>query len=534
MQSPTYSFDPHDWSTITPRLDALLNAPVSDHNFMHWLAQWNQLDIDIWDAYTQLKHPAYVDTRNQDAENVYQAYVKELYSTYIRYTNRLIAKALALRPDAPGPSYGQLWRRWHNQSALLSPASQPIQSEISLLENRYRTIMWAYDGTPEDPLAYWMARRDELNELMMQLLTLRRKLARINGQPTYLAFRWRELNRLDYTIADCQAFHRAVEEMVPAIARFRQGNALAPSFPPIEDVQRLTDGVEDVLHQVDPAFSRIFHALRNGYLDLGHRPHKAASNESWFFPGAGLPYIHVASGNAASVFHESGHAIHDYLSFQAHGSLWNFSGPEVFQEFAATGVEILTWPHYDHAPRGEQVSGDKQAQGPLFTAAESRAARQNGLNVYVNRSLVGCVLQDAFEHWLYGEAPEEVTPADLDAKWLELKARFEPWDIDYKTEDEKRTGWQRNTFSLFRWPLYMITYSMATVGACQLARLAETDPAATIENFTHALTLGNTQSLPALFNTCGLTFPFTTEAVQDAVQFLFEQAAELSDASSHM
>lgn len=87
MQTPTYTFDPTDWSTITPLLDELCNASVSDDYFMEWLAQWNQLDIDLWDTYTQLTHPAYVDTCNHGAEAAYQAYVKELYSTRVDYKN---------------------------------------------------------------------------------------------------------------------------------------------------------------------------------------------------------------------------------------------------------------------------------------------------------------------------------------------------------------------------------------------------------------------------------------------------------------
>ena len=516
MNLPNYPFNPHDWTTITPLLDELVNKPVSKDGFLAWLEAWNQLDIDLWDAYTQLKHPAYVDTSNHKAEEAYQAYVKELYSTYIEYTNKLMVRALELQPKPPAPIYKQLWRRWHNQTTLLSSENLPVQAEISALENRYRTIMWQYDGTSENPLSYWMDRRDELNDLMMHLLKLRRTLAQNSGSQTYLVYRWQELNRLDYSIADCQAFHRAVEEMVPAIAEFRSRSAVwKQPFPQVDDANRLTEGTERILRQIDPEFGDIFQAMRDGYLDLGRRPNKAGSNESWFFSRAGMPYIHVASGNAAAVFHESGHSFHDYLSFQAHGSLWNFNGPEVFQEFASTGMEMLCWPYYE------------QSKGGLYTAAESVLARQSSLQTFLGFCGVQCVLEDAFEHWLYGNALNDVTPDDLDTKWLELKQRFEPWDDDYTNEDEKMTGWQRNTFSLFRWPLYMATYAMSMVGTCQLARLAEIDRKNTIENYKAALTMGNTQSLPELFRTVGILFPFTNDTVKDAIQYVFDQSLEM-------
>ena len=88
--NPTYNFDPSDWSTIKSLYAALETMPVPEGKFMDWFEEWNQLDIDIWDAYTQLKRPAYVDTRNRQAEKIYQAYVQELYSTYLGLTQTLI------------------------------------------------------------------------------------------------------------------------------------------------------------------------------------------------------------------------------------------------------------------------------------------------------------------------------------------------------------------------------------------------------------------------------------------------------------
>lgn len=410
---PSYPFDPHDWKTITPLFQALAAAPVAADSFMAWLAQWNQLDIAIWDAYTQLKRPAYVDTSDQAAEQVYAAYVQELYSTYLGLTNTLINRALTLQPAPPTPTHAQLWQRWHNQRDLFHPASLPFQAEISQLETRYRNIMRGF--TPENRVGYWLDRREELNDLMLRLLQARRELAQTGGLPTFLAYHWRQLNRLGYTIADCQIFHRAVETVVvPLVAQLRaSGDALNQSSAEITDLGLLVDGIERILQQIDPTFGAVFQTLRDGYLDLGRRPGKAGAVEEWFFPGAGLPYLHVSTHNAGSVLHESGHGMHDYLSFQAHGSMWNLNGPEEFQEFAATSLDLLSWPYY------------AQAQGGPYTDAESVEARQSVLNGYLG-ALTNCTLEDAFEHWVYGEAPADVTPADLDAKWLELKRRFTP------------------------------------------------------------------------------------------------------------
>ncbi len=511
MNSP-YPFDPTDWTTITPLFEALIAAPIPPDGLMDWLEQWNQLDIAVWDAYTTLKRPAYYDMGDHDAERVYQGYVQALYSTYLGLTNGLISRALALQPEPPTPAYQQLWRRWQNQADLFQPASLPIQAEISQLEGSYREQMRQVEQLPGNPVAHWLERRNALNELMLRLLTLRRALARTSGQPTFLAYRWRELNRLDYSIDDCQSFHRAVEQtVVPLLASMRAHNARRPAMPQIAEPDTLRAGVARILNHIDPSFGEMFRAMDPDYLDFGTRPGKAVTSEQWFFPGTGMPYLHVASTNLATILHESGHAAHVYLSFRSQHSMWNLSGPEEFEEFAAVSMELLGWPYYT------------QEQGGLYNTAENEVARASVLQLYLD-VLASCVMQDAFEHWIYSEAPEAVTPAALDAKWLQLKGRFQPWELDAMDAEEAMTGWQRWNWSLFRMPLYMITYPFATVGACQLGQLAELDRQAVVQNYKTALRLGNTKSLPELFSVVGLNFPFTQQAVENAVQFVIEQS----------
>jgi len=116
---------------------------------------------------------------------------------------------------------------------------------------------------------------------MLRLLQARRGLAQTGGEPTFLAYHWRQLNRLGYTIADGQAFHRAVETVVvPLVAKLRAGgDPLSQSSAEITDLTLLVDGIERILQQIDPTFGTIFQRLRDGYLDLGSRPHKAGAVE---------------------------------------------------------------------------------------------------------------------------------------------------------------------------------------------------------------------------------------------------------------
>lgn len=78
-------------------------------------------------------------------------------------------------------------------------------------------------------------------------------------------------------------------------------------------------------------------------------------------------------------------------------------------------------------------------------------------------------------------------------------------------------------------PLYMITYPMAVVGACQLCQLAETDRTSAVHNYKSALLLGNTRPMSEMFRVVGLTFPFSREAVEAAAQFVVDQSQKLTE-----
>jgi len=502
----SYPFDPHDWTTIVPLFIELSQVKVVPSDFMAWLEQWNQLDIAVWDAYTVLKQRSYYDIRDQEAEQAYQAYVQQLYSTYVELTHRLMDRALTLQPEAPSPAYQQLWRRWQNQLTLFHPDAVPIQAEISTLEGQYRSIMREVDSN--NPTAYWLDRRERLNALMLRLLQLRHRLAQTCGHPHFLAYHWRELNRLDYGIEDCQRFHDLIETIIVPFVQ-QKGHALLQrsAHLNVDDLSLLKDGVERILHQIDPSFGALFQTMREDYVDLGSRPFKADAVEEWFFPRAQRPYLHVASAYPGSVLHECGHGLHDYLSFQSQHSMWNLNGPEEFQEFAATSLDLLGWPYYS------------QEMGGPYPASDSTSARQDVLAYYFD-ALVNCVMQDVFEHWVYSEAAPTLTSTDLDAKWLELKARFTPWDTDQLGSTERATGWQRWNWSLFRMPLYMITYPMAIVGACRFGQLADVHRRMAIDHYKAALSLGNTRSLPELFDRVGVSFPFTQQTVEQALQFM--------------
>jgi len=60
--------------------------------------------------------------------------------------------------------------------------------------------------------------REALDTLWVKSIHVRQQMARNVGYDNYRDYRWQQLLRFDYTPADCQAFHAAVEQVVVPVA----------------------------------------------------------------------------------------------------------------------------------------------------------------------------------------------------------------------------------------------------------------------------------------------------------------------------
>src|SRR5262249_6397654 len=152
---------------------------------------------------------------------------------------------------------------------------------------------------------------------------------------------------------------------------------------------------------------------------------------------------------------------HSTRALDGQAPIWNNSFPDEFAEFAAMSLWYLALPFLG------------RDEGGCYSAEELVRLREEYVTI---EGVQANTLVDAFQHWVYGEAPDDVTPADLDAKWVELSARFEPWWDWSGLEDYQAAGWQRS-WSLYQQPFYEISYAIAQLGALQIWQRAQTDPA---------------------------------------------------------
>jgi oligoendopeptidase F len=551
--------NPHDWATLAPHFAALQAEPLAAERVPAWLARWSDLEKQVWEARAGLKAARSRDERDATAQAAWATFVETVFTPFEAAGQGLIAKLLAVPNYNPAPDHRQFVRLWRSQAEAFGAANVRRAGEISTLAGGYWPQVAGYgvllDGG-EVPLAQaethltapdragretawraihnrWLADRSVLDDLFLRLVRERQALAAQAGFPDYRAYRWRELDRSDYTPDDCMTFHDAVAaELGPLIKTLlrrkqaalalptlrpwdlRAEPAEATAWQPFRTVAEVVAATAAICDRLDPDLGALFRRMQAaGHLDPDTRPGKATGGEEWFFQVTGLPYIRVSLtgtvGDLPLILHETGHGFHDWLSATAQPLMWNLGGASGFEEFPSTALSYLGLPVL-----AEVLPGPEAAAG---TAAEVR--RQ--LVETVIRWLPDVLRRDAWQHWLYAQPADSLTPAALDAAWIRLSNHFLP-GVDWAgLAAEQGVGWQR-IGTLFGYPFYDLEYALAHLGAIQLWAHARRDPAGTWAAYRRALSAGFTLPVGEAYAAAGVALPFAPAVIREVTTFIAE------------
>lgn len=204
------------------------------------------------------------------------------------------------------------------------------------------------------------------------MLALRVQMAQNAGFSDYRAYRWQQLHRFDYTPADNETFHRAIEEkVVPVATRIYEKRARAigvdtlrpsgtstsnractssnsPRSPLSPMLPRWNPKCATIFHKVDPQLGAYYVEMQEkGMLNLDNRKGKGPGAFCTYYPITDSPFIF---GNAVGMhddvqmlLHEAGHAFHGFET-RCLPSCPRFTGME-FAEVASMGMELLAAPY---------------------------------------------------------------------------------------------------------------------------------------------------------------------------------------------
>jgi len=546
------------WEATEPLGEALLARRVES---VPALQRWLEDRAELTACVLEVKHARYIamttQTDDPEREQAYLSWIQEFEPKWKLLDNRMdqwylrhpVRRAL---PD----TYHIMDRLIQNAAELHRDENIPLETADEELKQQYQKLTGAmtvtFRGTEytlpqmqrflEDPdratrQAAWelvaqrrLADEDALEDLFDQLLALRARMAANAGFHSYRDFRFRQLERFDYTPDDCVRYHDAIERYIVPLAvrlgeerRRRLGTpTLRPwdmtvdplgraPLRPFVQVDEMLDRAQALFTRMDGDLAVLFGAMREQrLLDLESRKGKAPGGYQHDLTERRVPFIFMnAVGidlDVITLLHECGHAFNAFAAREQEIIQYRYP-PAEFAEVASMGMELLAFPYLDaYYP----ADGDYR-----------RAVRDRLDKVIAILPWVATI--DAFQQWLYTH-PGHTRDARREA-WTDIYRRFQP-QVDWSGYDrELRAGWHRQ-LHIYQYPFYYIEYGIAQLGALQVWQRSRRDFRGALEGYLSALSLGGSRPLPALFQAAGARFAFDDDAIGPLSQALADALAE--------
>jgi oligoendopeptidase F len=542
------------WGDIAPYFDELAGRELEPSTIEGWLREWSRLEELVTEAAAKAMIAYTVETGNPEKEADHLRFSTEILPQMeersVQLARRLVETGYST------PALATTLARFRTQIEIFREENVPLFAELEEHSARYQRItgsMTALWEGVERPLPQlqpflkssdravrerafraasqpYMDQREAMATLFDRMYELRMRAARNAGFDNFRDYIFPAKFRFDYTPADCERFHEAVERAVtPAVERVlaarrkRLGlHVLRPWDPavdpyrdrplrPFSDATELVGKAKRVFDQVDPSLGSEFQTMIDeGLLDLESRKGKAPGGYCETLHFQGRPFIFMNAvglvDDVMTLLHEAGHAFHAFASHQL-PLIWQRHPGSEAAELASMSMEFLAAPHLAK-PTG------------YFSSEDARSAWLEHLED-VLLSLVHIASVDAFQTWIYTSG-QGGNAAARDEAWLRLRTRFER-GVDWSgLERERVARWYRQ-LHIFMYPFYYIEYGIAQLGALQVWRNSLENPGRAVARYRDALSLGAVRALPEIYRTAGAKLTFDVNAIAELVQLVENQ-----------
>jgi oligoendopeptidase F len=566
LQKHIRTFIPADftittWPLLAIYFEQLQQAPLDTiQQVQSWLAQLSELNGAISEdvCWRQIKMTC--DTTDKSLSEHYEYWCTHLQGPIAVASNKLHQKLMA--SDAvgklPTQQYGIMLQGISNQLSLFTEANVPLQSQESLLAQQYGTLTGGLSITYNN-VQYTLQQAaqflqhtdrqvrkqvyelvgevrlqqtDALNKLFDELLMIRHQISVNAGFAHYRDYKMKQLNRFDYGVAECEAFHDAVQQyIVPLCNKIfthkaaQLGLAALQPFDidatpigqqplkPFANGQELIAKSIEAFESIHPFFANCLRTMDSmQHLDLDSRLGKAPGGYNCPLAETGVPFIFMNAASTAddviTMMHEGGHAIHSFLCHQL--PLNDFKEyPMEMAELASMSMELMSmdaWPVF-------------YKDATQLTRAKCEQLER------VITVLPWIAVIDKFQHWLYTNPGHTVQARTQE--WQAILQAYKVPIIDYSQYTHyQAVQWQKQ-LHLFEVPFYYIEYGIAQLGAVAMWQQYRATPLQAIDNYIAALSKGNTLSLPQLYSTAGIEFNFSPKVIEQLATFLQQEMATI-------
>ncbi len=542
------------WASLEPYFKTLLDAEITSKSSLEqWMQNLSELEAAVNEdaCWRQIKMTC--DNENKALEESFNFYCEAIEPNIKPYSDGLNKKLLAspFLQELDQEKYFTYLRSTKKSIALFREENIPLQAEIAVLQQQFGQITGAMmvevngetftlqqaakflenedRNLREDVYKKIQTRRleakEKLNELYDSLIVLRNKEAANAGFENYRDYRFEEVGRFDYNKEDCYKFHDAVKlyvlPLVNDIYRKKKEklgvDVLRPwdldaepagtkPLRPFSTGEDLLNKSIDCFTKLRPFFGACLQKMKDmQHLDLESRKGKSPGGYNCPLAESGAPFIFMnAAGqmhDVTTMVHEGGHAVHSFLAHPL--PLSGFKEyPMEIAEVASMAMELFSMDYWDS----------------FFNNADDLARAKEHQLERVITIFPWIAIIDKFQHWLY-EHPthnhEERTTA-----WVSILNEFADDVIDYDgLENFRSNAWQRQ-LHLFEVPFYYIEYGIAQLGAIGMWMQYKADAQKALDNYSKALSLGGTKTLPELYKAAGLEFDFSPEKIKILMDFV--------------
>lgn len=545
-----------DFASLKPWYDRLLARPIgSVAELQQWLKDWDELDAIVEEDSAWRYIRMTCNTADEQIKQAYQFFISEIQPQLSPIHNALEKKYYDSphRAGLTGRAYQVLDRTIAKDIELFREANIPLQREEGLTAQTYDELMGGltveHDGQEltmqqagkllqeedrslRETVYRKMAERraqeaERVEDLFDQLVQLRSQIAQNAGFASYTDYKFRAMGRFDYTRADTQAFHQAVEAVVKPIClalneerRHALGlDSLKPwdtavdvygkgPLKPFDTAEELLQGSIQALRRLKPVLGDMIARMDEvGQLDLASRKGKAPGGYNYPLAETGVPFIFMnAVGTQAdltTMVHEAGHAIHSFVTRDLELGFFKHTPSEI-AELASMSMELMSMDHWD----------------VFYQDAEAlRRARIEQLTRCIT-ILPWIATVDAFQQWVYDHPTH--TRAERSQAWVALYDRFHG-GVDWQgLEGHKESMWHKQGH-IFDVPFYYIEYGIAQLGALQMWKQYRQDPAKGLDAYLNALKKGYTAGIPEVYAAGGIRFDFSAQAMQALFSFVQQE-----------
>ena len=558
-------FDPSSWKEVEAYTEELLNRKISCSKCLEGIIRdASELSEHISEKGALLYIGMTCDTENEEKKGAFLDFVENVRPKLSEFSDSLNRRIVGHEAVEDLPErYDLMIRSMKNDVEIFRKENIPLSVEQTKLVTEAQTINGAmsveYEGEeytiPEMRVflesnersvreGAWKAVADRrledegrLSEIFDQLIVIRNEMAINAGFETYTDYMFRAMERFDYTKDDCLEFHDAIEAVCVPLMReinsrrikslslgslrpwdVNEKTGVGPDLEgraplkPFADVNEMVSKLSRLFHRMSTDLGEKFDMLvEMDTLDLDTRKGKAPGGYQYYLQKSRVPFIFMNAaglqGDLETMIHEAGHAFHSI--YCGHLELiGERSYPIEFAEVASMSMELMTQNEW----------------GEFYNDEEANRARIGHLEGIIFL-LPWIATIDSFQHWIYSNPGH--TRDERKTVWNSIRDRFGSnmeWG-DY--QGHRDTSWQQQGH-LFGVPFYYVEYGIAQLGALQLWRTQRKDSVKALSDYSNAMALGNTKTLPELFSAADIELGFGEEHLGSLISEVRMAMAELN------